>query len=76
MVISTVKVELGEGDELQEPEQHLDQGEFIEKRIVAVSDLYETLLGAPKYVDSSLHEGKSPWSRQVWYELSGGDLRS
>lgn len=34
MCISTVHVNLSEGDELQEPEQHLDEGEFVEKRIV------------------------------------------
>ena len=45
MVISTVKVELSEDEEMQEPEQHLDEGEYIEKRIVAMKDLYQTLLG-------------------------------
>jgi len=44
MCLTTVKVELEEGDEMKEPEQHLDEGEFIEKRIVAVKDLYQTLL--------------------------------
>jgi ADP-ribose pyrophosphatase len=45
MCISTVKVELREDEELKEPEQHLDEGEYIEKRIVAMKDLYQTLLG-------------------------------
>lgn len=45
MCLTTIKVELEEGDELKEPEQHLDDGEFIEKRIVAVKDLYRTLVG-------------------------------
>lgn len=45
MCLTTVKVELEEGDEMKEPEQHLDEGEFIEKRIVALKDLYQTLLG-------------------------------
>ena len=48
MQISTVKVELNEGDELSEPEQHLDEGEYIEKRIVAMKDLYQTLLDYDK----------------------------
>jgi len=48
MQISTVKVELDEGDELSEPEQHLDEGEYIEKRIVAMKDLYQTLLDYDK----------------------------
>ena len=45
MQLTTIKVELEEGDELKEPEQHLDEGEFVEKRIVALKDLYQTLLG-------------------------------
>ena len=55
MCISTVKVELSEDEELKEPEQHLDEGEYIEKRIVAMKDLYQTLLGEcarPKVVAS------------------------
>ena len=48
MQISTVKVELNEGDELSEPEEHLDEGEYIEKRIVAMKDLYQTLLDYDK----------------------------
>ncbi|CAD6587637.1 MAG: hypothetical protein CYPHOPRED_003981 [Cyphobasidiales sp. Tagirdzhanova-0007] len=44
MQLTTIKVELEEGDELKEPEQHLDEGEFVEKRIVALKDLYQTLL--------------------------------
>jgi len=47
MCLTTIRVELEEGDELKEPEQHLDEGEFIEKRIVALKDLYQTLLGKP-----------------------------
>lgn len=39
----TIEVNLSEGDE--EPEQHLDDGEFIERRIVPLTELYETLQG-------------------------------
>jgi hypothetical protein len=39
----TIEVNLKEGDE--EPEQHLDEGEFIERRIVPISELYSTLQG-------------------------------
>lgn len=48
MCVSTVRVELKEGEELAEPEQHLDEGEYIEKRIVAMKDLYQTLLDYDK----------------------------
>lgn len=48
MCLSTIRVELQEGDELVEPEQHLDEGEFIEKRIVAIKDLYQTLMDYDK----------------------------
>ena len=39
----TVEVELKEGDE--EPEQHLDDGEHIERVVVPISELYEKLQG-------------------------------
>lgn len=39
----TVEVELKEEDE--EPEQHLDEGEFIERRVVPLNELYSTLKG-------------------------------
>ena len=39
----TIEVNLKEGD--AEPEQHLDEGENIERRIVPLSELYETLQG-------------------------------
>jgi hypothetical protein len=39
----TIEVNLKEGDE--QPEQHLDEGEFIERRVVLISDLYTTLQG-------------------------------
>ncbi|QIW99900.1 hypothetical protein AMS68_005418 [Peltaster fructicola] len=41
MQMVTVEVELGEGDEL--PEQHLDEGENIERLVVPLSDLYSKL---------------------------------
>lgn len=48
MCVSTVRVDLKEGEELAEPKQHLDEGEYIEKRIVAMKDLYQTLLDYDK----------------------------
>ena len=39
----TMEVNLKEGD--KEPEQHLDEGEFIERRIVPLTELYSTLQG-------------------------------
>lgn len=42
----TMEVNLKEGD--KEPEQHLDEGEFIERRIVPLTELYGTLQGKSK----------------------------
>ena len=42
----TIEVNLKEGD--AEPEQHLDEGENIERRIVPLSELYDTLQGIVK----------------------------
>ena len=39
----TVEVELKDGD--KEPEQHLEEGEFIERRVVPISELYDKLQG-------------------------------
>lgn len=39
----TIEVNLKEGDE--EPEQHLDEGEHIERRVVPLTELYDTLQG-------------------------------
>lgn len=39
----TVEVELKEGDE--QPEQHLDDGEHIERVVVPISELYQKLQG-------------------------------
>lgn len=39
----TVEVNLKEGDE--PPEQHLDEGEFIERVTVPLSELYDKLQG-------------------------------
>lgn len=54
----TVEVELKEGDE--EPEQHLDDGEHIERVVVPISELYEKLQGklnpSPLFGASSVQE--------------------
>lgn len=47
----TVEVELKEGDE--EPEQHLDDGEHIERVVVPISELYEKLQGKHAHTTSS-----------------------
>jgi len=39
----TVEVNLGENDE--KPEQHLDEGEYIERVVVPLSELYDKLKG-------------------------------
>ena len=39
----TVEVELKEGD--AEPEQHLEEGEHIERVVVPLEELYEKLQG-------------------------------
>ncbi|KAK5696153.1 hypothetical protein LTR97_008573 [Elasticomyces elasticus] len=39
----TIEVNLKDGD--KEPEQHLDEGEHIERRVVLLSELYDTLTG-------------------------------
>jgi len=51
----TIEVNLKEGDE--EPEQHLDEGEHIERRVVPLDKLYDTLQGM--YVFSSFRSGAS-----------------
>ena len=48
----TVEVELKEGDE--EPEQHLDDGEHIERVVVPISELYEKLQGKQQPRPSTL----------------------
>jgi hypothetical protein len=55
----TVEVELKEGDE--EPEQHLDDGEHIERVVVPISELYEKLQGKL----NSLFLAR----RRVWQEM-------
>lgn len=46
MHLVTVNVNLSEKDE--EPEQHLDEGEHIVKRVVPIQDLHQTLLDYDK----------------------------
>ena len=46
MQMVTIEVELKEGEEM--PEQQLDDGEHIERRIVPLSDLHDTLLALSK----------------------------
>ncbi|KAI7692382.1 hypothetical protein KC353_g18652 [Hortaea werneckii] len=57
MQMVTMEVNLKEGD--KEPEQHLDEGEFIERRIVPLTELYGTLQALSqekgKIVDARLY---------------------
>lgn len=41
--MATIEVQLKEGD--KEPEQHLDEGEHIERIIVPLDELYDKLQG-------------------------------
>ena len=45
--MATVEVNLEEGDE--KPEQHLDDGEYIERVIVPLHELYDKLQGTLLY---------------------------
>lgn len=46
MQMVTIEVELQEGD--AEPAQHLDEGEHIERRVVPLSELHDTLQALSK----------------------------
>lgn len=46
--MATIEVNLKEGDE--EPEQHLDEGEFIERVVVPLDQLYEKLQGTSYFL--------------------------
>lgn len=61
MQLAVVEVELKEGDE--EPEQKLDDGEFIERVVVPVDELYERLLEYDR-------EGKTVDAR-LWHWAAG-----
>jgi ADP-ribose pyrophosphatase len=47
----TIEVNLKEGDE--EPEQHLDEGEHIERVVVPLDQLYEKLQGSSHFLHFS-----------------------
>ncbi|KAF2447360.1 hypothetical protein P171DRAFT_430250 [Karstenula rhodostoma CBS 690.94] len=61
MQLATVEVQLKEGD--QEPEQALDDGEFIERVVVPLEELYERLIQYDK-------EGKRVDAR-LWHWAEG-----
>jgi ADP-ribose pyrophosphatase len=61
MQLATVEVHLNEGDE--EPEQALDDGEFIERVVVPLDELYERLIKYDK-------EGKTVDAR-LWHWAAG-----
>lgn len=62
MQLATVEVDLKEGD--VEPEQALDDGEFIERVVVPLDELYERLVqydGEGKTVDARLWHWAAGW---------------
>lgn len=62
MRLATVEVELSEGD--AEPEQALEDGEFIERVVVPLDELYERLIeydGQGKRVDARLWHWAAGW---------------
>jgi len=61
MQLAVVEVELKEGDE--EPEQKLEDGEFIERVVVPVGELYERLVQYDR-------EGKTVDAR-LWHWAAG-----
>ncbi|TKA74008.1 hypothetical protein B0A55_07746 [Friedmanniomyces simplex] len=56
----TIEVNLKEGDE--EPEQHLDEGEHIERRVVPLSELYDTLTALSKEKDKIVDARLYHWA--------------
>ncbi|KAL6711298.1 hypothetical protein ACN47E_005829 [Coniothyrium glycines] len=63
MQLATVEVELAEGDE--EPEQALEEGEFIERVVVPLDELYERLVrydAEGKTVDARLWHWAAGWN--------------
>jgi ADP-ribose pyrophosphatase len=63
MQLAVVEVELKEGDE--EPEQKLEEGEFIERVVVPLDELYERLVrydGEGKTVDARLWHWAAGWN--------------
>lgn len=61
MQLAVVEVQLGEGD--KEPEQALDDGEFIERVVVPIEELYERL-------EQYDREGKKVDAR-LWHWAAG-----
>ncbi|KAK3676870.1 hypothetical protein LTR78_003074 [Recurvomyces mirabilis] len=70
MQMVTIEVNLKEDDEA--PEQHLDEGEFIERRIVPLNELYQTLQALSKEqgktVDARLYHWALGlhWSKRIF----------
>ncbi|KAK5709989.1 hypothetical protein LTR17_019265 [Elasticomyces elasticus] len=56
----TIEVNLKEGD--KEPEQHLDEGEHIERRVVLLSELYDTLTALSKEKDTIVDARLYHWA--------------
>merc|ERR1712113_564341 len=71
MQMVTMEVNLKEGDE--EPEQHLDEGEFIERRIVPLTELYSTLQG--KSIINTCCQTQTPTISCSAFARKGQDCR-
>ena len=67
----TMEVNLKEGD--KEPEQHLDEGEFIERRIVPLTELYSTLQG--KSIINTCCQTQTPTISCSAFARKGQDCR-
>ncbi|KAK5123780.1 hypothetical protein LTR85_002416 [Meristemomyces frigidus] len=74
MQMVTIEVNLNEGDE--EPDQHLDEGEHIERRVVPLTELYDTLQALSKedgkIVDARLYHWALGlhWSTRIFGKQS------
>ncbi|KAI0004773.1 NUDIX hydrolase domain-like protein [Xylariaceae sp. FL0662B] len=60
MQMVTVEVDLGENDE--KPEQHLDDGEYIERLVVPLSELYNKLQALSKEPDKIVDARLFHWA--------------
>jgi len=74
MQFAVVEVQLNEGDE--EPEQHLDDGEFIERFVVPLSELYERLLKFADEKDTIVDARLLHWAAGVKFARENSSLFS
>jgi len=70
MQLATVEVQLKEGDE--EPEQHLESGEHIERIVVPLNELYERLLKYSKEEGTIVDARLLHWASGVHFAKKNG----